>query len=179
LGLKKIVIFKTENSPLRICKKAMMKNYNYPLAVLILLLSFSFAQAQSKKTSTQRAIYYAENVKAPLTQIEESKLKEVFADSYQAYILSNPARLKRYKNLLRNRIEILKLDKKRDQKECPLLSQVALFNFFNENLKRDVAFNKESFNPLKYNFNILNKGNILYRIDNTDYFILIKSKYNR
>jgi len=156
-----------------------MKNYNYPLVVLILFLSFSFAQGQSKKRSIQKTIYYAENVKAPLTQVEEGKLKEVFANDYQTYILNNPTHLKRYKNLLRNRIEILKLDKKRDQKECPLLSQVALFNFYNENLKRNAVFNKNSFNPLKYNFNFFSKGNLLYRIDNTDFFVLIKSKYHR
>lgn len=157
----------------------MMKNYKYTLVILMLFLTFSLAQGQSKSRPNQKAVYFAENVKAPLSQDEANMLKEVFADNYEAYILNNPAHLKRYKNLLRNRIEIIKLDKKRDQKECPLLSQVALFDFYNKNLKRDHVFNKDNFNPLKYNFDIFSKGSVLYKVDNTNYFILIKSQFQR
>ena len=157
----------------------MMKNYNFALTILLLFLSCSFAHSQSAKRPSQKAAYFAENVKMPLSQDEENKLKEVFADSYQNYILNIPAHLKRYKNLLRNRVEILKLDKKIDQKECSLLSQIALFDAFNKNLKRDLVFNKNNFNPLKYNFNFFSKGNLLYRVDNTNYFILIKSQFER
>ncbi|VAW36026.1 hypothetical protein MNBD_GAMMA01-1060, partial [hydrothermal vent metagenome] len=38
-------------------------------------------------------------------------------------------------------------------------------------------FNKNTFNPLKYTFDFYSRGGYMYKVDNTNYFIIIKSQY--
>lgn len=56
-----------------------------------------------------------------------------------------------------------------------LLSTVILLNKYNPELKRDNAqnFNPETFNPLKYNFAFFAKTDQIYRVDGTNYIIVI------
>ena len=87
--------------------------------------------------------------------------------------------LKAIKNILRNRVEILEFNRPQDQKECTLLSEVSLFNQYVPELKRDVVFNKNNFNPLKYNFSFYARGASMYKVDNTNYYILIKPQHQQ
>ena len=41
-------------------------------------------------------------------------------------------------------------------------------------LKRDEGFDPNNFNALKYNMNFFNSQALVYRVDNTDYIIVIK-----
>lgn len=56
-----------------------------------------------------------------------------------------------------------------------LLSSVILLNKYNPELKRDNAqnFDPTDFNPLKYNFAFYAKTDQIYRVDNTNYIIVI------
>lgn len=56
-----------------------------------------------------------------------------------------------------------------------LLSSLVLLNKYNPDLKRDDSrtFDPESFNALKYNFNFFPKQEVIYRVDNTPYIIVI------
>lgn len=56
-----------------------------------------------------------------------------------------------------------------------LLSSLVLLNKYNPLLKRDDAasFNPETFNPLKYNFYYFPKKDVTYRVDRTNYIIII------
>jgi hypothetical protein len=56
-----------------------------------------------------------------------------------------------------------------------LLSSLQLLNKYNPELKRDDAqtFNPETFNPLKYNFYYFPKKDVIYRVDSTNYIIII------
>ncbi len=57
-----------------------------------------------------------------------------------------------------------------------LLSSVLKMDKYNPNLNYDVSnFNYQLFNPLKYNFNYYIKVNQFFRVDNTDYVIMINS----
>ena len=114
-----------------------------------------------------------------MSAYEELQLKAVYGNKLQEYILSKPERLKAVKNILRNRVEIIELSDPKDQKNCELLSEVSLFNYYVKDLKRDLVFNKTTFNPFKYNFNFYSRGSHLYRVDNTNYFILIKSQHDQ
>jgi len=58
-----------------------------------------------------------------------------------------------------------------------MLSEIPLFNVFNDSLKRDHSFNPMKFNPLKYNFKFHSADTQLIRVDNSDYFIIIKSQH--
>jgi hypothetical protein len=57
-----------------------------------------------------------------------------------------------------------------------LLSTVGLFNNYNKELKRDQSFDINTFNPLKYNLEFFKVGSAIYRIDNTQYYIVIKAQ---
>ena len=56
------------------------------------------------------------------------------------------------------------------------LSSIQLFNKYNESLKRDLEFNIETFNVLKYDLNFFSSHRKVYRIDNTDWLIIINPK---
>ena len=134
--------------------------------------------AQSTKKRPLPLVQYNSNVNNPLTSSEMNMLREVYGESLEKEILNRPQRLKDTKNILRNRVEVVELAPK-DQKTCTLLSQVPLFNVFVSSLERDGHFNKATFNPLKYNFNFYGRGTQMYRVDNTNFFILIKSQHDR
>ena len=58
-----------------------------------------------------------------------------------------------------------------------MLSEIPLFNIFNKSLKRDQTFDPLKFNPLKYNFEFHSSDTHLIRVDNSDYFIIVKSQH--
>lgn len=147
------------------------------VALMFCLLSLNGNAQTNGQKQPLAIVQYNDNVNAPLTANEELQLKAVYGDNLQEYILSKPQRLKAVKNILRNRVEIIEFSDPKDQKDCELLSEVSLFNYYVKDLKRDFVFNKNTFNPLKYNFNFYSRGSHMYRVDNTNYFILIKSQH--
>lgn len=101
----------------------------------------------------------------------DPRITEVFGNQI-GLILSEPQRLKDLNALLFERYEILNAPIEKDEKFVKL-SEVPLFNIYNSDLKRDVVFNKETFNILKYDMRFFAKTDIVYRIDNTDFLIVI------
>lgn len=154
---------------------------NRPLLVAAALFALIFSiNAQSNNQNQPLPIVqYKANVDAPLSSFERQQLEEVYGDKLNSYILSKPQRLKAIKNILRNRVEILEFSNPQDQKESKLLSEVSLFNYYVPELKRDLVFNKNNFNPLKYNFSFYSRGASMYRVDNTNYYILIKPQHQK
>lgn len=83
------------------------------------------------------------------------------------------------KDLLK-RVHIKKMDPSNDAvKGYIVLSKVDMFDKYNV-LSRDKAsnFKPSTFNPLKYNFNFYDKNNlpVIYRVDFTNYFIIIQPR---
>ena len=134
---------------------------------LVAMLMFSFqGEAQSNIN------VYSD----PLSAKELSNLQEVFGNHLHERILSRPNMLTEIKDVLRNRVQIVKFDDPQDQKSCQLLSDVPLYLAYNRDLKRDRRFDPSTFNPLKYAFNYRLKGASMYRVDRTNYFIIIKAR---
>lgn len=150
---------------------------------LLLLVSF-FAviftaqnvNAQGNRRLKTQPVNYGDNVEAPFTARELSMLKEVYQDKLEEYVLSRPVRVKDFKHLLRNRLLITKLPHYNANSKVTLLSTVSLFNNYNKELKRDQVFDINLFNPLKYNLEFFKVGSVIYRIDNTEYYIVIKAQ---
>ena len=95
-------------------------------------------------------------------------------------ILERPTRVLAIKEILRNRVVLKELTDPRSHKPCPMLSEVPLFDAFVTKLKRDVVFNPNKFNPLKYNFEFHKSGFQMFRVDGSNYFIIIKPQhYNK
>lgn len=157
-----------------------MKKIILPFIFMLFVTTTVLAQNNQKQNRLPlKHVTYGDNLDAPLTIKEKQQLEEVYGDKLQELVLTKPQRLKDIKHILRNRVEYRQISNPRDQKPCPLLSQVSLFNNYMPNLKRDVAFNPQTFNPLKYNFNFYARGSYMYRVDNTNYFIIIKSQHQR
>lgn len=130
-----------------------MKNIFYPF---ILVLFFVFINTNN--SSAQQI---------------NSKIQEVFADKTQEMVENDPERLSFLNDLLVNRIEIVKSENTSNDKYTKL-STAALLNKYNSGLKRDVDFDPTNFNPLKYNLIFTSKKTEIYRVDNTDYIIVIQ-----
>ncbi len=146
-------------------------------AIILIFLIPTQISAQASNIPISKAVKYRDNVNAPLTQSELEKINEVYQNNTKDQVLERPMHLKRIKHLLRNRIRIITIDRIDKQRGYQLMSEVELFNHYNSNLKRDVVFNKETFNPLKYSFEFFAPIPKMYRVDGTNYFIQIKSQF--
>ncbi|OUS00571.1 hypothetical protein A9Q86_10190 [Flavobacteriales bacterium 33_180_T64] len=150
----------------------------FPLVLLCALLATPSMFSQSNNSSRkQKTVVYNANVSNPLTSSELALINEVYGNKTNENVLDKPQRLKDIKNILRNRVEIKNIPNQSDQKPCTLLSEVPLMDYYVDNLQRDINFNPENFNPLKYLFNFYSYGSHMYRVDNTNYFIIIKSQH--
>ena len=121
-------------------------------------------------------INYPDNTNLPFTNSEIKKLEYVYLENLKKQILDKPSRILDVKHIFRNRVLIQKEDVK-DISNYPLLSTVPVFDIFNKSMKIPV-FTEEDFNPLVYNFNFNSKSRLIYRVDNTQFLIIIKSKFN-
>lgn len=143
----------------------------------VILSSVSYAQNPSYKNQGPQPISFKSNTKASLNNVELAKLKEVYGADLKTEILDRPARVLTIKEILRNRVIVREITDPNKQKPCPKLSEIPLFDAFVSTLKRDVVFNPKSFNPLKYDFKYHKPGFQLIRVDNTNYFIIIKPQH--
>ena len=143
----------------------------------VILSSVSYAQNPSYKNQGPQPISFKSNTKALLNNAELAKLKEVYGADLKTEILDRPARVLTIKEILRNRVIVREITDPNKQKPCPKLSEIPLFDAFVSTLKRDVVFNPKSFNPLKYDFKYHKPGFQLIRVDNTNYFIIIKPQH--
>jgi len=118
--------------------------------------------------------HFPSNVDLPFSKSELNKLEEAYGQNLNDQILDRPIRVKDIKDILRNRVDIYQENVK-DVSTIPLLSNVPTFNIYNHKLKRPI-FKRNNFNPLLYNFNFFSKTAQIYRVDNTNYIIVIKPR---
>ena len=98
----------------------------------------------------------------------------MYGEHLSDVVLSDPDLLKALNNLLQNRVKIVEEPFSSEEKYIKL-SQVELLNRYNPNLTRDVVFDPSNFNVLKYNLNFFSATfSYVYRIDNTNYLIVIE-----
>ncbi|WP_290697057.1 hypothetical protein [Lacinutrix sp.] len=149
----------------------------YVFAFLFIISIFgSFAQSSNKQPL--KLVKYNDNVKESLTLKEKTFIQEVYGDKFDAYVMSRPQKLKDLKNLLRNRVVIKEMpDFVNYSEKYKTLSSAGLFNLYNPTLEFDKAYDKDNFNVLKYNLEFFGRGSRIYRIDNTNYFIIVKSQH--
>lgn len=150
----------------------------FKLLSFVVFLSVSLLNnAQEDNLSEVTPITYKDNIKKPLNSEELLMITEVYGVFVQQYVLDKPEKLKSVKNILRNRVKIYEENIK-DLSALNKLSQVALFDAFNNKLQRDIFFSPNTFNPLKYDFNYNSRDKSKsYRVDNTNYVIIIYSQY--
>lgn len=129
--------------------------------VLILNTNLSFSQSEVKVDNT---------LKVDVKNLAKFH-NEVYGNS--EYVLT-PEREKLYLQQL-DKVIFIK-QPFAENENYKLLSSVLKMDKYNSNLNYDVSnFNYQLFNPLKYNFNYYIKVNQFFRVDNTDYVIMINS----
>jgi hypothetical protein len=104
-------------------------------------------------------------------QINE-KIQEVYGAFAQQEVYNNPTRLSYITDVIVNRVKIVESPVTNDK--YPKLSSIPLLNKYNSALTYDAVFNPDAFNPIKYNFNFYTNANMVYRVDNTNYIIIIE-----
>jgi len=113
------------------------------------------------------------NISDSFSQQINPKITEVYGDKTQELVLNDSDRLLFLTDLLDNRITILESPRSSEEKYHKL-SESAIVNKYNQTLIRDTTFNIENFNPLKYDLIFSSKKTEVYRIDNTDFIIVIQ-----
>lgn len=112
------------------------------------------------------------NLNKVFSQEINPKIQEVYGTKLQELVINEPEHLARLNDLLENRIKVIVSDVSPVEKYLKL-SQVALLNKYNSSLTRDVVFNPADFNPLKYDLVFFPKEPMVYRVDGTNYLIVI------
>ena len=102
----------------------------------------------------------------------ETFIKEVFADQAKTLVLNSPDRLALIEGFL-SRVAISNSPEYAGKK-FNLLSTIGLQNKYNPNLTRDININPATFNPLKYRLPMTSRKTEIFRIDRTDYLIIIQ-----
>ena len=151
---------------------------------ILSLLLFTFfcikSHSQISNINTAPLIVFNDNTSSEFTVDELNKLTAVYGPALKNEILERPSRVLAMKEILRNRVLVKELTDPRFHKPCPMLSEVPLFEVFVPKLKRDMVFNPNTFNPLKYNFEFHKAGFQRFRVDGSNYFIIIKPQhYNK
>ena len=142
---------------------------------IVIFSNIGVVIAQNDSNSQQTWItQYPSNVELPLSHDERIKLDNAYGSELKNQILDRPIRVKDIKDILRNRIDIYQENIK-DVSTIPLLSNVPIFNIYNHKLNRPV-FNRNNFNPLLYNFNFFLKSKQIYRVDNTNFLVVINPR---
>ena len=126
------------------------------------------------KKHNEWVTHYPSNVDLPFSKSELKKLEEAYGQNLNDQILDRPIRIKDIKDILRNRVNIYQENIK-DLSTIPLLSNIPTFDIYNHKLNRPV-FNRNNFNPLLYNFNFFLKTKQIYRVDNTNFLVVIKPR---
>lgn len=139
------------------------------LLSLFFLISIHNIESQNKNYNLW-TIEFNENVYIPLNDIEIKYILEAYGESTYKRILNINPLLLNIKDILRNRVEILK-KKYYKNEEIKKLSLVKKIN-------SNPIFDINDFNPLLYDFDFESKKNQIYRVDNTDYLInILPRKY--
>ncbi|MGH1386578.1 hypothetical protein [Kordia sp.] len=99
-------------------------------------------------------------------------INEVYGDQAQKLVFSNQKRYQTLRKLIVERMQIVRQSEIRGKK-YPKITDEGMLNTYNKNLKHD-GFNKTTFNPLKYNLQFFDIAARAYRIDNTEYLLIIQ-----
>ncbi len=151
-----------------------MKKTIFFLSILVFSNIGAIIAQNDFKKHDKWITHYPSNVEAPFSNDELIKLEAAYGDELQNQILRRPIRVKDIKDILRNRVFIYQENIK-DLSKTPLLSEITIFNIYNHKSNRPI-FRENDFNPLLYNLNFFSKAKQTYRVDNTNYLIVIKPR---
>lgn len=129
----------------------------------LLLLAFNLSSLQAQVSKPDPANF-------------DRFIAQVYTGSGADFISPDTRRYAYMKALYENRITFVKSDaEKLDlDNSLKLLSEVPLYNLYNPAVTRDTGFDPQEFNPFKYQFDFYAATKLIYRIDGTEYLIVIQ-----
>ncbi len=99
------------------------------------------------------------------------KIEEVYGPTNGEFFKNNPDLIQFFNNLLENRIHYSHSPIEPNEK-YEKLTNIPLNNKYNPNIQRDVVFDPNTFNPLKYQLNFYSRFTQIYRIDNENLLMI-------
>ena len=105
----------------------------------------------------------------------DAKIIEVYG---QHFMDNNPELFPIFRNFIHERIEY-KTEAQSPDEKYPKLSSFGLRNKNNPSLSRDLSFDNNTFNPLKYNISAFEPLTQIIRFDNSDILIIVKPYNNQ
>ena len=142
-----------------------MRLKHFILSLLFFSCSFLFSQSDKIDSWSYNS---NKNLEYPFNTQELSFIDNAFDDETLKRINKIKALEKYVKDILRNRVQILN-KKYHTNENLPKLSSVS-------SAAITKIFNKNSFNPLLYNFDFDSQISQIYRVDGTDYIINVIPK---
>ena len=103
----------------------------------------------------------------------KEKITEVYGKIDGDFFQGNTELYANFYKLLNERTKIEVMEYKSDEK-FPKVSSFEILNKYNASLKHEDFQSIESFNPLKYKLEFFSKNTKVYRIDNTNYILIIE-----
>lgn len=102
-------------------------------------------------------------------------IAQVYTGSGADFISPDTRRYAYMKELFENRITYVKGDAEKLDMDSSLamLSEVPMYNDYNRGLSRDASFDPLRFNPFKYKFDYYSADKLIYRVDGSEYLIII------
>ena len=105
----------------------------------------------------------------------DAKIIEVYGHQFMD---NNPELFPIFRNFILERIEF-KTEAQSPDEKYPKLSSFGLRNKNNPSLSRDLSFDNNTFNPLKYNISAFEPLTQIIRFDNSDILIIVKPYNNQ
>lgn len=102
------------------------------------------------------------------SKLEHDFIVEVFGNT----ISVDSQHYKNLQKLLQERVLFIQ-EPFQENEKFPKISQTTLLNKYNSELVKDLSFDENNFNILKYDLNLFSPNTKVYRFDNSDWLIVI------
>lgn len=113
---------------------------------------------------------YSQSYKPDVSKVQDF-IAEVYVDVVDDLGYDTPENIEQFTNILK-RIEII--SSTTTPENYRKLFDAPVINLYNKELKADVPFDPQNFNPFKYKIDVFSKDKtVYYLVDNTDYIIII------
>lgn len=155
-----------------------MKNIFSSLFFLLCFLSTTISFAQYTNNTDAQVLPVNTNSNLLSLDTEQLVLSKILDVYGQLFIDNNPELIPIFRKFLLERIEY-KTEAQSPDEKYPKLSSFGLRNKNNPSLSRDLSFDNNTFNPLKYNISAFEPLTQIIRFDNSDILIIVKPYNNQ
>ena len=115
-------------------------------------------------------LFFTTTMFAQNNDLAYAKILDVYG---QQFIDNNPELVPVFRDFLTNRVEY-KIENLSTNEKYPKLSEFGLRNKNNPSLSRDLSFDNNNFNPLKYNISAFENKTQIIRFDDSNILIIVK-----